>query len=461
MRLAASLARDRATIVAIGDVGLDLDRQPLYEKELVIKVSRAYGPGRYDPVYEDLAIDYPIGFVRWTIGRNLDAIMSLIASQRLNVKDLTTHRFSFDRAIEAYDVFDSADPYLGILLEYEPASVPKASRIRLDRAGRNDDSATDLASGLIGAGRFAAGVLLPAAKRAGFGPWTCITSEGGASAVRVGEDHAFDAAVSTVDEVVNDDNTNVVFIASRHDTHAEMVVEALTAGKHVFCEKPLALTESELSRVEEAWGNGSATLMVGFNRRWSPAIKETARFFGDSSPRQIVYRVHAGQLPPDHWLNDRRQGGRLLGEACHFIDTCNTIAGESPRRVYAIASGDGELLLQEDFTITLDYPSGSQAVLVYSAGAPRGAGKERIEIISGDRSAIVDDFRTVTMRTATKTGTVKYKPADKGHSDELVAFREAIEGKRDGLELCQSAIDTSRIALAAVESLMTGRSVSS
>ena len=202
----------------------------------------------------------------------------------------------------------------------------------------------------------------------------------------------------------------------------------------MFCEKPLAISEEQLDRVMQAWESAPGVLMVGFNRRWSPAIDEAIAFVGRATPLQIIYRIHAGALPGDHWLNDRRQGGRLLGEGCHFIDTCNAIVGEAPRSVYAVASGSGEVILRDDFTITLDYPSGSQASIVYSAGAPRGAGKEWLQVMRGDRAAEIDDYRAMTLRSATTTGTRKYKPADKGHNAEFVVFREAIEGKRDGAE---------------------------
>ncbi len=199
--------------------------------------------------------------------------------------------------------------------------------------------------------------------------------------------------------------------------------------------------------------------MVGFNRRWSPAVKAAREFVGTGGPIQIVYRVHAGSLPEGHWLKDRRQGGRLLGEGCHFIDTCNAIVGESPRGVYAIGSGVGELLLDENFTITLDYPSGSQAVIVYTAGAPKGSSKERVDIRRGDRSAEIDDYRSLTLRSPTSVKTTKFKPADKGHAAEFVVFREAIEGTRDAAPLAESAFVTSRTAIAAIESMMTGAAI--
>jgi predicted dehydrogenase/threonine dehydrogenase-like Zn-dependent dehydrogenase len=455
MQMAVQLARDRSTIVAIGDVGLDLDRRSLYEKELTVKVSRSYGLGRYEPSYEQLGIDYPIGLVRWTIGRNLEAVMSLIASGQLEVKDLITHRFPFDQAVDAYDVFDEDELYLGILLGYGDGG-PDATPVTLRHTAiPRQPGERSLAAGLIGAGRFASQVLLPNATAAGFGPWRRIHSATGTSAVLTGEKFGFDQAVAVADDVIGDPDADTVFVATRHDSHAEFVLRALEAGKNVFCEKPLAITETDLAQIEAAWQASSTVLMVGFNRRWSPAIVHTRRHLGTRSPIQIMYRVHAGELPPAHWLRDRRQGGRLLGEACHFIDTCNALAGESPRAVYAVASGGDETLLREDFAITLDYPSGSHAMIVYSSGSPRGAGKERLEVMSGDRSAVVEGFRTLTLRSST-VDVAKYRPADKGHAREFMVFREAIEGKRDQNELAETAIATSRAALAAVESLMTG-----
>jgi predicted dehydrogenase/threonine dehydrogenase-like Zn-dependent dehydrogenase len=459
MRSAALVASDRATIVAVGDVGLDLDRRPLYEKELTVKVSRAYGAGRYDHTYEDLAVDYPVSYEPFTIRRNLETVMGLIASGRLEVADLITHRYPFDDAIHAYDVFDRDDPYLGILLKYgtEPAATAPVPRRTADVLAA--ETLTPLASGLIGAGRFASSVLLPNAGAAGFGPWTQVASQEGVSAARVAESFGFSDAVGSGEQVIGDPGTGTVFIASRHDSHAELAAAALQAGKHVFCEKPLAISDEELACVVEAHNSSPGVLMVGFNRRWSEPVDLASRFVGRGTPMQVMYRVHAGSLPKDHWLHDRRQGGRLLGEGCHFIDTCNAVMHEVPRRVYAVGSGVGELLLQQDFTITLDYPSGSQAVIMYSSGSPRGAGKERIDIMRGDRSAEIEDFRRLTLRSTTGTDTKRFKPADKGHAAEFVVFREAIERSRDAVELAASAVATSRAALAAVESLMTGTAV--
>jgi predicted dehydrogenase len=278
--------------------------------------------------------------------------------------------------------------------------------------------------------------------------------------VALGGQFGIGRAVADGDTVIDDPDTEVVFIASRHDSHAAYAAAALNAGKHVFVEKPLALSEGELAEVMAAWEGSPGVLMVGFNRRWSLPVITGRDFVGSGGPTQVLYRVLAGRLAADHWLHDRRQGGRLLGEVCHFVDTCNAIVGEPPRSAYAVGTGVGEALLQEDVTVTLDYASGSQALITYTAGAPKGAGKERIDIVRGDRAAEIDDFRAVTLRSATSVERVGYKPADKGHRAELRVFREAVAGRVDGELLALSAFRTTRTMFGIVESLTTGQAVS-
>jgi predicted dehydrogenase len=450
---AATAARDRAVIVVVGDVGMELDRRPFYDRELTLRVARSYGPGRYDPDYEDLGIDYPAGHVRWTARRNMQSFLDLIAAGKIEVADLITHRFAFERAPDAYAMLDGgAEPYIGIVLEYpsEPA-VPAPS-------ARNQKAPTAMTAGLVGAGQFAERVLVPAASRAGF-TWAAICSASGAGAERIARSLESAVAVSEPASVTEDAAVPVVFVATRHDSHARFVVDALAANKHVFCEKPLALTEDDLAGILAAWESSSGALMVGFNRRWSPAVADIARHVGGRGPLQIIYRVNAGALPDGHWLLDRRMGGRLLGEACHFVDTCSAIVGDDPVLVSTMTSGRDELLLDQDFTISLGFADGSQATVVYAAHSSTRPGKERIEVMGGDRSVIVDDFHRLEVFGPDGHSVERYRPADKGHNRELQVFAEIVTGRREADGVAQSAFRTSRAMFAAVESAMTGRSV--
>jgi predicted dehydrogenase len=458
---AAGAARDRGVIVLLGDAGLDLDRRPLYEKELTVRVARSYGPGRYDPSFEVLGVDYPIGGVRWTARRNMEAVVGFMASKRLDVADLITHRFAFEDALDAYAVLDDeTSPYLGIVLEYQGETGGEAASELSLPAGKSHDADRG-GAGLIGAGRFARDVLLPTAQAAGFERWTVVSSSGGSSAATVGEKFGFERAVSDADQVIADPATGTVFVATRHDTHASFVTKVLEAGQHVFCEKPLAITEEELDGVIDAYQNSPGELMVGFNRRWSPAITETRELLGDgNAPVQVIYRVNAGALPDDHWLKDRRMGGRLLGEGCHFIDTCDAIIGRPPSSVFTLTSGIGELLLDDDFTVTLGYPNGSQAVIIYASTSSTVPGKERVEILGSGRSIIIDDYATLLTYGPSGTAKRRYRPADKGHRRELVVFAELVHGSRDGADIAENAFVTSRVSLAAVRSAMTGQVVS-
>jgi predicted dehydrogenase/threonine dehydrogenase-like Zn-dependent dehydrogenase len=449
---AAEATGDQGIVVLVGEAGMNLSRRPFYERELTLRVARSYGPGRYDPTYEDLGIDYPRGHVRWTAQRNMEAVLDLIGSGRVDVSGLITHRYPFSDALAAYSMLESRDEhYLGIILNYgdrPPDGPSDANRIRVTIPASAEPTA-----GLIGVGRFARETLVPAAAAAGF-QWSRIFSATGTVA-HTGD---LESAIPASDpaEILAADDTPVVFIATRHDSHAMLTSEALRAGKHVFCEKPLALSESELADVRQAWEASSGSLMVGFNRRWSPAVAAAKDALRNSGPLQLVYRVSAGALPEGHWLADRRMGGRMLGEACHFVDTCSAIVGDNPASVTALTAGTDELLLDQDFSILLGYPDGSQASIVYASHASSRPGKERLEIMGGGYSIVIDDYQSLEVTGPRGHKTTRYRPEDKGHTAELIAFAEVVRGDRDGAPLAASAFSTSEAMFAAVESAMTG-----
>lgn len=442
---AASVSRDGATVVVLGDVGLELDRRPFYDKELTVRFSRSYGPGRYERSYEDWGVDLPAGLVRWTEGRNLEAVLDLIAGDRLQVADLVTHTFPLQDAPKAYELIESgAEPSCAVELIYpETAGPERPVALKPRRAG------VSLGIGMVGAGAFARGTLVPALKAAGFDRLVAVASSSGLSARQIGEAAGFERAVSGPDAVVQDPDVEVVVIATRHDSHASLAAAALRAGKHVFCEKPLALSAEELDDVELAWREGTGVLWAGFNRRWSAPVKMVADHFGgQGGPVVVTYRVNAGRPPTDHWYNDRRQGGRLLGEVCHFVDTCSAIVGSPALGASARGSGRGERLLSEDLVVTLDYADGSVAAITYASDGGPTVEKERIEVLGRGRAATIVDFRTVVLGGVS----TRFRTVDKGHRQQMAEFRRAILGA-EGTAVTEAMLASSRATLAAAATL--------
>jgi len=361
-----------------------------------------------------------------------------------------THRFAIDQAVVAYELVKAgAEPYLGIAFDY-PETAAAEGPIVVHRRGRGARTG-GAGVGLIGAGAFASAVLVPAIKAAGFGRLVAVTSASGLSARRLADRAGFEKAVSGADAVLNDPDVDAVVIGTPHDLHAGLAAAALRAGKHVFCEKPLALTLEELADVESAFAESTGELFVGFNRRWSDAVGlATGHFAGGSGPLVITYRVSAGTLPAKHWYNDRRQGGRLLGEVCHFVDTCAAIVGRDATDVHAMAVGTGETLLADDLVVTLRYPEGSLATISYASGGHSSTEKERIDVLGRGRSAAIVDFRQVLLdgRQAASGS------QDKGHFALMKAFAGAV---RTGDRGTAAGLASTRTTLLAAASL-TGRS---
>jgi predicted dehydrogenase/threonine dehydrogenase-like Zn-dependent dehydrogenase len=423
MRVPA-LCRDRAAVVIVGDVGLQLSRTPFYERELSLRFARSYGPGRYDPSYEASGVDYPAGQVRWSAGRNFEAVLDLLAAGRLAVRDLVTHTFDISDAADAYRLIeDRPEPYLAIRLDYPGTADPE----RPVRVGHAPAAALDGPGvGLVGAGAFATGTLLPALRNAGFSRLVAVASAGGLTATRAAQRHGFEKAVAGVEAVLADPGVSVLAIATPHDTHASLTVQALAAGRHVWCEKPAALTEDELDAVRTAWLESGRVLAIGFNRRWSPAVDAARRTLAAvAATKLVVYRIAAGPVPANHWYHDPRQGGRLLGEVCHFIDTAQALIGAPVEDVTGLFGG-GPGGPADDAVVALRFADGSLASIGYGSAIP-SAGKEWIEVHAGAHRVVIDDFRS-----ATADGRRLWKGRqDKGHHALAAAFRQAVAGEAD------------------------------
>lgn len=432
---APALCRDRGTLVVVGDIGLELERQPLYERELSVRISRSYGPGRGDPRYERLGSDYPIGYVRWTEGRNLEAFLDLLASDRLAVGDLVTHSFPISDAASAYGLLQQRDESsLAIRLDY-PTRAPRDIAVPI----RNAPDGSTPGIGVIGAGAFTAGVLLPALRHAGVDRFVAVTSASGLTARRLAERQGFARAVQGADAVLSDPDVDVVVVSTPHADHARLAIAALEAEKHVWCEKPPAITTEELDAIVEAWQASGRALMIGFNRRWSPMVTEIQAFIG-AAPKTIDYRVNAGPIPDGHWYHDPRHGGRIVGEACHSVDTCAAIVGAAPASIAVHAPGAG----RDDAVLSLTFPEGSVASVVYSShGHPRTP-KERIEVFGGGHTALVDDFRSLTLDGRRH----RLRRQAKGFSEEANAFRRMLD---DG-----AGAEATAVSLAAMRALLLG-----
>ena len=434
MRVPA-LCRDRAAVVIIGDVGLNLSRTPFYERELSLRFARSYGPGRYDPSYEAWGVDYPAGQVRWSEGRNFEAVLDLLASGRLAVADLVTHTFGIADAVQAYRLIEErSEPYLAIRLDY-PGTAEPADPVQVSHGRPRSASCAEPGVGLIGAGSFATGTLLPALRAAGLRRLVAVASARGLTATRAAQRQGFERAVAGAEAVLSDPEVSVVAIVTPHDTHASLTARALAGGRHVWCEKPAALTEDELDEVRDAWLASGSVLAIGFNRRWSPAVTEARRALaGVAGAKLLVYRVAAGPVPGDHWYRDPRKGGRLVGEVCHFVDTAQALVGAPIEGVTALHGG-GPSGPADDAVVALRFADGSLASIGYGSAVP-SAGKEWIEVHAGARRLVIDDFKSLSV-----DGTTTWKGRqDKGHRALAVAFRQAVagEGKLPTAELLAS-----------------------
>ncbi len=435
---AAKMCRKRGRIVLVGVTGLELSRADFYEKELSFQVSCSYGPGRYDPDYEQKGQDYPIAFVRWTEQRNFEAVLDLIASGRLDVRPLIWKTVALDKAPAVYEDLSGEGSGLGILIEYpgarslEPASAD-SRRVPLPRPSSPVSPAGNMSVGFIGAGNFASSVLIPVFREAG-ARLVAIASKKGVTAAYAGKKFGFESATADFEEIITDPKVNTVVIATHHDTHAGMTVAALRAGKHVYVEKPLALNEVQLEEVIQAYEAASAKaplhLMVGFNRRFAPhAVKIKSLLAGAVEPKVFVMMVNAGVIPASHWTQDPGVGGgRIIGEGCHFVDILRYLAGSPITDVQArsIGGSPSDGIRDDKVTITLSFADGSIGSIHYLANGHKSFPKERLEVFCGGRILLLDNFRRLTgYGWKGFRGEILWRQ-DKGHAAEAAVFASAV-----------------------------------
>jgi polar amino acid transport system substrate-binding protein len=462
VELAGEISRLKGRVVAVGMVGMNVPRNVYYQRELTLKVSLSYGPGRHDPDYEQRGQDYPVAYVRWTEGRNIEAFLDLLAAGRIDVKPLITHRFSIDDAQRAYQLISGAtnEKYLAVVLTYDTDS--EISRRIENRAAVKKAAAPTgrVGIGLIGAGGYAQKVLLPNFKAAG-AVFSSIASASGVSARDVGTKYGFTRFLSDARDVIDDDEANLIVIATRHDSHAELTTLALDRGKHVLVEKPLALDDAELDSVLDAAANSEGQLLVGFNRRFSPLAARAKEIFGGrQSPLSILYRVNAGRIPREHWIQDAREGGgRIIGEVCHFIDFMQFLTGAAPTSVFgkAVAPGKGGIVSEDSVLITLQFADGSNGTIAYLAEGDSSLAKERIEIFGEGKTFVINDFRNASLYAGGREKKETLRQQNKGQPEETrVVCAVVAEGKPIPITL-QELEATTRATFRINDSLRTGQ----
>ena len=472
VNLAGKVTRERAIVVAVGTVGMDIERKLYYEKELDFRISRSYGPGRYDSSYEQKGRDYPIGYVRWTENRNMEAFLQLLAERKLDVRSLITHRIPIDRAPEAYEIISgrSGLSSLGVMICYPEKReeiprlelLPKTSASSPDNGRRCEEKS--VAVGLLGAGNFALSTLLPAIRSVAGAKLMSVCSPKGSHSRHAAQKFGFRLCTTDKQQILHDPDINTVVIATRHDLHASLVLASLHAGKHIFCEKPLCLTREELDEIIQAHttarGKSRCFLMVGFNRRFAPMASRMKAFLETiHEPLVMHYRVNAGSLPPGHWVDDSQEGGgRIISEVCHFIDFLSFLAGALPVEVQTHTPGGGSRLGDDNVVISLKFSNGSQGTISYLVNGDRSFSKERVEVFGGGATAVLEDFRRLELRGRGRRQVFRsWLRQDKGHAAEWKAFVHAIKTGGEAPIPFEEIVATTLATFGVIESRSSGK----
>lgn len=424
---AATMCRKRGRIVLVGVVGLELSRADFYEKELTFQVSCSYGPGRYDEDYEDKGKDYPFAFVRWTEQRNFEAVLDLMASGSIDVKPLISHRFEIDDAVTAYEKLEDPSS-LGILLDYQGSTAESLTENTVKLCENNINQSQKGNVAFIGGGNYASRILIPAFKRAGANLIALVTS-GGMTAVHHGKKNRFLIASTDIEQAL-DDAVDTVVIATQHNLHASQTIQALEKGKHVFVEKPLALTHEEIDKIEASQKVAKTMVMVGYNRRFSPHIQKIKSLLdAKPSPKTFIMTMNAGEIPKEHWTQDAKVGGgRIIGEACHYIDLMRFLAGSKIKSFNAVKMGENDFveLTEDKALISLTFEDGSMGSIHYFANGGKSFPKERIEVFCDNAVLQLDNFRKLRGFGWKGFNKLNFWSQDKGQGHCVDAFMESV-----------------------------------
>lgn len=459
--LASEISKEQGKIVVPGMVNLEIPRETFYRKELGLIVSRYSGPGGYDPLYEMRGMDYPYSYIRWTARRNMEHFLELVATKKVDLSRLITHRFSIEDAETAYKMImaDTAGKYIGVLLCYnipeQKEDLVTKIELRRERVGKGKEK---VSVGLIGAGLFAKGTILPCLKKIPHIRLRGIATATGASSKHAGDKFGFDYCTTDHRQLLEDEAIDCVIIATRHNLHAKMVAEALKAGKDVFVEKPLALSRPELEEVIAAFRESQGKLMVGFNRRFSPFTVKAKNLLGKSSePLAINCRVNAGTVPEDSWVHDPDEGGgRILGEVCHFVDLAQFFADSIPVKVYAQNLSGVDHSPSESVIVTIAFANGSVASVTYIASGDKAFPRERVEVFGGGSACAIDNFKSLLFTGGGKKKKMRKLNVDRGHQAEFSTFLHAVQTGEPIPVDFREYVSTTLATLAIEQSLATG-----
>ena len=459
IEMAGRVTREKGRVVVVGAVKMDIPREEYYKKEIEIIISRSYGPGRYDPHYEEKGNDYPLGYVRFTENRNMETFLTLISQEKIKVNKLITHEFEFKDAKIAYDLLNPKNNefHLGILLKYPDNKFVESKNETSTNKGKII-SKDKISLSLIGAGNYTKGKLLPILKSDPNVEFNGIVTNNGSNSLFIKDKYNFAFNTNNIDELL-DDNTNAVMITTLHNTHSDFVIKSLNANKHVYVEKPLALNIEELKKVNKSYLDNNGTLLVGFNRNFSSLTKKVLDLFKDIDKKTISIRVNAGKIDKDHWIqNPKVGGGRLIGEGCHFVSLASYLASSKISKVYSnsINSKNSEIICNDNFNISLKFENGSIANIVYTSDGSSALEKEYIEVFGGGCSAKITDFQKLELfQNNRNIFSKKYSSQDKGQKQMISTWLDNTKLNKATISY-DFIINSSLSTILSAESLMTG-----